>query len=200
MHKNYNLRGAKERYNIKDSRDHSKAVEETISIGGKSDKLLIVSSRRSLENSKNRTTASALRSRSGSTYGFAQVFYISFERIFKTLQEIRESELALTLIFILSTAIGGAVGLILSLHTYLVTSGQTTIEYFKSFPLRAKFKKAGRSYLNPYDRGWRSNIEQIFGHGPWYLWLICSRRAPLPAVPMTRGNSIGTSDFMLSRC
>jgi hypothetical protein len=37
----------------------------------------------------------------------------------KTLQQIRESELALTLIFILSTAIGVAVGLILSLHTYL---------------------------------------------------------------------------------
>lgn len=144
--------------------------------------------------------------------------------------------------------------------TPTVTSGQTTIEYFKSFPLRAKFKyvaqiwnafllskkilkwlidlflfllfrigkqedhisiltiEAGVRILNRYSKCvWQLIINsvyfrlllficfsiflyQIFGHGPWYLWLICSRRAPLPAVPMTRGNSIGTSDFMLSRC
>lgn len=122
MHKNYNLRGKKERYTTKDIRDHSKAVEEPTFDSENMDKLKIVSSRRSLENSKYRLPASVVRSGSGPGYSFADVLYIQFEWILKALQEIRESEMALTLIFILSTAISFAVGLILSLHTYLGNS------------------------------------------------------------------------------
>lgn len=52
----------------------------------------------------------------------------------------RKSELTLSLIFILSGAVSFAVGILLTLHTYLVLSAQTTLEFFLSFPLRSKFK------------------------------------------------------------
>lgn len=60
--------------------------------------------------------------------------------ILAQVQIFRESELTLSLIFVLSSAICLAVGILLILHTYLVLSAQTTIEFFLSFPLRAKFK------------------------------------------------------------
>ena len=56
------------------------------------------------------------------------------------IQVLRESDLMLALIFILSIAISFAVGILLVLHTYLLLSAQTTIEFFLSFPLRSKFK------------------------------------------------------------
>ena len=60
--------------------------------------------------------------------------------IAKEIQGLRESELVLTLIFVLSGAISFAVGILLTLHTYLIFSAQTTIEFFLSWPLRTKFK------------------------------------------------------------
>ena len=53
---------------------------------------------------------------------------------------LRESELTLSLIFVMSGALSLSVGILLVLHTYLVLSAQTTIEFFQSFPLRSKFK------------------------------------------------------------
>lgn len=78
-----------------------------------------VRKRRTLEDSKDVLSVSFPKSRSSSSFSFIEIFYSDFEWILETLHEIRDSEMALTLIFILSTAISFAVGLILSLHIYL---------------------------------------------------------------------------------
>lgn len=67
-----------------------------------------------------------------------------------------------------------ATGLFLTWNVYLVLSNQTTIEFYGN-----KFSRSGRRRGNPYDLGWRRNLQTVFGNeiAPWSL-LIPNRRPP----------------------
>jgi hypothetical protein len=68
-------------------------------------------------------------------------------------------------IFVLSLAVGLAVGLMLAWHLYLVLSGQTTIEFYYNRFRGQIAKERGEVYYNEFDLGYRRNWEFFFGKG-----------------------------------
>lgn len=95
-----------------------------------------------------------------------------------------------TLIYILSAAIGLAVPVLLAWHVLLVARGETSIEAHDNdyFTKRAREQglvssrargaawrgetrvltliARGQRYVNPYDLGWKKNLELCFNLGP----------------------------------
>ena len=116
----------------------------------------------------------------------------TYDSIDNTLSLWRHDPSVLVLIFIFSFSISLAVSILLALHTYLLLSAQTTLEFFMSFPIRRKLRSDGRKYFSPYNRGYLVNIKQVFGyHLPWYVSMVvpsCQASVP-PAVPPT-GNAL----------
>jgi hypothetical protein len=83
------------------------------------------------------------------------------------------------LIFVLSVAVGMAVGLMLAWHIYLVLTGQTTIEfYFNRYRMQTA-KERGETYHNEFDLGYRRNWEFFFGKGRfWFSWMLPALTPP----------------------
>ena len=69
-------------------------------------------------------------------------------------------------------------------HMMLITAGETTVEHMINSNARRKCKKEGRPFRNPFDRGFKSNIGQVFGHDvPLWRALLPSMRPPPPILP-----------------
>jgi palmitoyltransferase len=85
----------------------------------------------------------------------------------------------IVLIFVLSVAVGMAVGLMLAWHIYLVLTGQTTIEfYFNRYRMQTA-KERGETYHNEFDLGYRRNWEFFFGKGRfWFSWMLPALTPP----------------------
>jgi len=66
-----------------------------------------------------------------------------------------------------------ATGLFLLWNIYLVLSNQTTIEFYGN-----KFSRNGRRRGNPYDLGWRRNLETVFGADVTAARLLIPNRTP----------------------
>ena len=81
--------------------------------------------------------------------------------------------LILLLIDLLSFAVSTAAGALFSFHLYLVCTGQTTVEYFKSLPLRARLRESGMVYISPYSVGtaW-GNVCMVLGDRPVWTVLV----------------------------
>lgn len=86
-----------------------------------------------------------------------------------------------------SAAIAAAVGVLLLWHIYLITTGQTTIEWFENWSTRRSGKAPpswGR-WGGPFNRGFRANIRDAFGDPPralpWWTVLL------LPVPRRVRG-------------
>lgn len=92
---------------------------------------------------------------------------------------INEERMPISLSFMLCLAVGVAVLCLASFHLYLVLTAQTTIEFHGNFVNRAKAKRLGQKWRNPYDLGWKRNLQQVYGTQP-FLWafLIPSTREP----------------------
>eukprot|EP01034_Spumella_vulgaris_P022711 gene22710-28864_t len=72
-------------------------------------------------------------------------------------------------------------GTLMCFHIYLISRGQTTIEYFEGQMIAVKLHKEGRQYVNPYTKGtFVKNLEQVFGEVPWYVMILPSLRPPPP--------------------
>ena len=113
---------------------------------------------------------------------------VAYDSIDNTLSQWRHDANILVMIFIFSFSISLAVSILLALHTYLLLSAQTTLEFFMSFPIRRKLRSDGRKYYSPYNRGYLINIKQVFGYRlPWYVSMVVpSCLEPVPqAVPPT---------------
>ena len=91
----------------------------------------------------------------------------------------QEEQLVL-FVFILGVAASISVGVLLFWHIYLSITNQTTIEFYFNMAERIDAKKAGTTFKNPYDQGWRKNLKRVFGDVPWYLALSLSWRPALP--------------------
>jgi hypothetical protein len=82
-------------------------------------------------------------------------------------------------IFVLSVAVGLAVGLMLAWHLYLVLTGQTTIEFYFNRYRMQMAKERGETYYNEFDLGYRRNWDFFFGKGK-YVRCVCTRLSALP--------------------
>lgn len=74
-------------------------------------------------------------------------------------------------------------GILLFFHTYLISTAQTTLELFESFPVRQRCKELGVKYYGPYDQGntWE-NFRQVLGEEPLLAVIFLSVRKPLPVT------------------
>ena len=101
------------------------------------------------------------------------------------LAALRAEPYVLVVTFALSSSIAFAVGLLLTLHTSLVVTAQTTIEFAMSLHIRGKLRSEGRRYFSPYDRGLATNLSMVFGYAaPWYVAVVVPRYfPPPPALP-----------------
>ena len=70
------------------------------------------------------------------------------------------------------------VGALLAIHTYLLLTGQTTLEYYRSMYAREKLKKERIIYKNPYDLGCYGNFRIVFGNMNPILAILPAVREP----------------------
>ncbi|KAG7341462.1 DHHC palmitoyltransferase [Nitzschia inconspicua] len=92
---------------------------------------------------------------------------------------INTERMPISLAFMLCLAVGIAVACLGGFHLYLVVTGQTTIEFHGNWVNKTKAKRLGQKWRNPYDLGWKRNVQQVYGTQP-FLWafLIPSTREP----------------------
>lgn len=83
---------------------------------------------------------------------------------------------AVFVIFVITMSVHIAVAILFFFHAYLVTSGQTTLEFNMNYHKPAG-ESNGRRVPTMYDRGsWRENFEEVFGPYPVWWALLPSTR------------------------
>jgi palmitoyltransferase len=70
------------------------------------------------------------------------------------------------------------VGILLVIHLYLLLTGQTTLEYYRSMHVREKLKRENQTYKNPYDLGCYGNFRIVFGNMNPFLSILPAVREP----------------------
>ena len=105
---------------------------------------------------------------------------------------LREEKLLLTLSFMLCSAVGIAIFLLVGFHVYLTCSSQTTIEFHGNWSAKKRALAAGRKWKNPYSHGsCKTNWQQVYGTGNLLLAMLPSRREPeLLPVPIPGRSSL----------
>jgi hypothetical protein len=92
---------------------------------------------------------------------------------------INTERLPISLAFMLCLAVGIAVACLGGFHLYLTLTGQTTIEFHGNWMNRTKAKRLGQKWRNPYDLGWKRNLQQVYGTQPFpWAFLVPSTREP----------------------
>ena len=93
---------------------------------------------------------------------------------------ISSERLPVSMSFMLCLAVGIAVSCLGFFHLYLTLTAQTTIEFHGNWVNRRKASKLNKKWKNPYDLGWRRNLQQVYGHSRpfWKAFLIPSTREP----------------------
>eukprot|EP00287_Rhodomonas_sp_CCMP768_P003903 CAMPEP_0196721600 /NCGR_PEP_ID=MMETSP1091-20130531/4110_1 /TAXON_ID=302021 /ORGANISM="Rhodomonas sp., Strain CCMP768" /LENGTH=146 /DNA_ID=CAMNT_0042063099 /DNA_START=33 /DNA_END=473 /DNA_ORIENTATION=- len=80
--------------------------------------------------------------------------------------------------FILAFSVSIAVGLLLSWHTYLIATAQTTIEWYNNHMFKAEAKKRGQKWVNQWDIGPLANVRLVLSTGDkpknMLLWFLPS--------------------------
>jgi len=89
--------------------------------------------------------------------GSAFVLSVSMDATMSALSGRNQSAVFLVAVVVCFSAFV-ATGLFLIWNIYLVVSNQTTIEFYGN-----KFSRNGRRRGNPYDLGWKRNLETVFG-------------------------------------
>jgi palmitoyltransferase len=76
--------------------------------------------------------------------------------------------------FMICTAIGLSVTILLGFHIYLILTAQTTIEYHGNRLKKARCNELDQEFKNPYDLGFKRNLEQVWGEwkGGWFIFFI----------------------------
>jgi hypothetical protein len=77
------------------------------------------------------------------------------------------------------------VGILLSIHTYLLLTGQTTLEYYRSIYIREKLRKENKVYKNPYDLGYYGNFKIVFGNMHPIIAILPAIREPPDSINNT---------------
>ncbi|CAM9757642.1 unnamed protein product [Chrysoparadoxa australica] len=93
-----------------------------------------------------------------------------------------EEQSSIVLAFVLSVSTGMAITVLFSWHVYLISSGQTTIEFHENQVKKRRALRTGVKYVNPYNQGWRQNWAQVMGHGHFLYTLLPLRVRPPPPL------------------
>jgi palmitoyltransferase len=108
---------------------------------------------------------------------------------------------AIAFSFLLCMSVGVAVLTLFGFHTYLLLTGQTTIEFHGNCANKRRAKQQKKKYQNPYDLGTKRNFEQVYGTGhPVWAIVIPSARAPqflplpIPGKEGLRPSYVGKKD------
>jgi len=82
--------------------------------------------------------------------------------------------------FVISLAIFFALSCLWGWHVYLVTTGQTTIEFYNNKREKSRSKKRGEKWVNKFDLGAKYNWQEVFDERGKYWWLTWAlpRRRP----------------------
>lgn len=64
-------------------------------------------------------------------------------------------------------------------QTFLITSGQTNIEFYRNQVSRALLED---DFRNPYDHGWKENLNEFFRISSEYPWFLVFLPASVPAI------------------
>lgn len=91
-----------------------------------------------------------------------------------------EEKGAIAMSFMICLSVGFAVFCLASLHTFLVLTAQTTIEFHANGQKKRLSRQRGIQWINPYDLGMKQNFYQVYGSSRHPLWAIFipSRREP----------------------
>jgi len=106
--------------------------------------------------------------------GSGFVLFVSFETTLQALSGRNQSAVFLIGVVLCFSAFV-ATGLFFSWNLYLVLTNQTTIEFYGN-----KFSQQGRRRGNPYDLGYRRNLEEVFGTN-FSMWSILIPNRTKPA-------------------
>lgn len=90
---------------------------------------------------------------------------------------------AIAFAFMMCFAVGLAVLILLGFHLFLILTGQTTIEFHGNRIKKEECKMRNEVFCNPYDMGWRRNLEQV-----WGIWEGCGLKFFLLLLPSSRKN------------
>lgn len=102
-------------------------------------------------------------------------------------------DILLTLSFAFTTAICMGVGTLWSFHTYLISTAQTTLEFYENLYTKQRAKLEGFVFVNPYCKGsWLGNFQQIFGADVHPLLAILPHRRDPPPLYVGVCHPVGT--------
>ena len=91
---------------------------------------------------------------------------------------------AIASVFTVCLAGGIAVGFLLVWHMYLIATNQTTVEFYINMHEKRDALEKGKTYKNPFDKGWRKNLLRVFGDdGVDLLCLYFKLMSPMRATP-----------------
>ena len=99
------------------------------------------------------------------------------------------NEMVMLITFLVCFGAFSGVGILFVIHTYLLLTGQTTLEYYRSIYFREKLRKENKIYKNPYDLGYSDNFKIVFGNMNPLIAILPAVREP----PDSFNNSIITS-------
>ena len=94
---------------------------------------------------------------------------------------LQEDQLgAVTFSFILAFAVLIAISVLLGWHVYLVSTSQTTIEFYGNREARRAAAREGRGWVNEHDLGVRRNWQETFDErgSLWWIAFAMPRLAP----------------------
>ena len=93
---------------------------------------------------------------------------------------------ATTFSCVLAASIFCALCLLWFWHVYLVLTAQTTVEYHRFREARKEAKRIGVPFVNPHDRGWRGNWQEVFDERGRYWFLAWA----MPRIKPHRGTGV----------
>eukprot|EP00041_Stephanoeca_diplocostata_P018171 m.378916 g.378916 ORF g.378916 m.378916 type:complete len:323 (-) comp20941_c1_seq3:1098-2066(-) len=88
-------------------------------------------------------------------------------------QGIPEQSSQLSFCFVLTCAVTFALGILIIWHIYLISTSQTTIEFYSNALKRRRAREHGETWKNPYHLGFKYNWYSFLGveEGNWKSWL-----------------------------
>jgi hypothetical protein len=93
-----------------------------------------------------------------------------------------DEEVSIVICFAICTGVTFSVGLLLCLHTYLISVNMSTLGLYMWMREDRAWRagRIARKPVNLHDKGTALNFQDIFGNYPWYLAILPSRRPPPP--------------------
>ena len=98
------------------------------------------------------------------------------------LRGLPTSSREVTFLFFLTLGVIVALGALLAWHVFLITTAQSTIEFYKNKARRREAREAGGHWRNPFNLGWQQNWCNFLGLRPgvgWSAVLLPSAHPPL---------------------